>query len=90
MGDRKTSVIHARMRMLCSELNDHIFSHIHVVDSPACKYGHLRENNKHYFLECCMYVNERTELFNKLAQIKFTPTVTNLLNGSEKYSEEKN
>ena len=37
-----------------------------------------------------MYVNERTELFNKLAQIKFTPTVTNLLNGSEKYSVEKN
>ena len=86
VGNRKLSIIHARMRMLCSDLNDHLFSHIHVVDNPACKCGHPRENNKHYLLECCLYVNERTELLNKLAQLGFTPTLSNLLNGNERYS----
>ena len=86
VGDRRIAIVHARMRMLCSELNDHLFSHIHVVDSPVCKCGHHRENNKHYLLDCPLYINERTEMLNHLANIKFKPTVSNLLNGSDAYS----
>ena len=70
------------MRMLCSELNDHLFSHIHVVESPECQCGHHRETNKHYLLECPLFMNERGEMLNNLAQINFRPTVSNLLNGN--------
>ena len=48
-GDRYLSIIHARMQMLCIPLNDHLFSHIHVYDNPACSCGHSRENARHYF-----------------------------------------
>ena len=89
-GDRRSSILHARMRMLCSPLNDHLFSHIHVVDSPACNCGHHRENNKHFLLDCALFINERTTMLNELSQIDFKPTVTNLLNGNRLYSEETN
>ena len=78
-GDRKLSIIHSRLRMLCSELNDHLFSHIHVIDNPSCWCGNPCENNKHFFLDCPQYQNERTALTNNLALIGFNPTLTNLL-----------
>lgn len=51
-GERNTSIKHARMRMLCSKLNNHLFSHIHVIDSPACQCWHGRENNKQFIIDC--------------------------------------
>ena len=90
IGDRRLAIIHAKMRMLCSELNDHLFSHIHVVDSPSCQCGHHRENNKHFLLDCPLYHNERTILLNNLAQIKYDPTVSNLLHGNKKYTDKCN
>ena len=89
-GDRDTSIVHARMRMLCSKLNDHLFSHIHVIDSPACQCGHDRENNKHFLIDCPLYNNERAVLVNELATINFKPTVSNLLYGNIKYTEKTN
>ena len=80
------TIVHARLRMLCSELSDHLFSHIHVVDSPACQCGHHCENNKHFFLECPLYMNERIELMRNLDDIKFKPTISNLLNGNDEYT----
>ena len=85
-GDRRLSIIHAKMRMLCSELKDHLFSHIHVVDSPACSCGYHRENNKHYLLDCPLFNNERAILLDNLEGIAFKPTVSNLLYGNESYS----
>ena len=90
IGDRRLSIIHAKMRMLCSELRDHLFSHIHVADSPVCQCGHYRENNKHYLLDCPLYYNERIILLNNLAQINFDPTLSNLLHGNEKYTDKCN
>ena len=85
-GDRRLSIIHAKLRMLCSELKDHLFSHIHVVDSPACACGYHRENNKHFLLDCPLFNNERVVLLNNLARIAFKPTVSNLLYGNESLS----
>ena len=89
-GDRKASIIHARLCMLCSPLNDHLYSNIHVVDSPSCACGHPRESNKHFLLECPLFNNERVEMTDSLEAIDFDYTVMNLLYGNSKYSTEKN
>ena len=85
-GERYISIIHARMRMLCSPLNDHSFSHIHVVDSPACDCGHSRESIKHYFLECPMYITDRDVLLMTLQSLHFVPSLTNILYGDKALS----
>ena len=89
-GSRELSIKHAKMRMLCSNLNDHLFSHIHVIDNPACPCGYIRENNKHFLLECNLYNNERTDMFAALQNIGFEPNLNNLLYGNEQYSEQCN
>ena len=89
-GLRSLSVKHARLRMLCSPLNDHLYSHIHVIENPSCICGHLRENNKHYLFECPLYANERAAMLNDLLQIDFQPTLNNILFGNKKYSEDIN
>ena len=89
-GCRKYNILHARLRMLCSPLNDHLYSHIHVVDSPACPCGHERENNKHYLMDCPLYDAARQTLFNSLQQIGFECTLANMLYGSAAYSVNKN
>ena len=57
-GNRYLSILHARMRMLCILWNNHLFSHIQVVDNPACSCGHSREKtqniiflNVHFILQ---------------------------------------
>ena len=77
-GSRNLSIKHAKLRMLCSPLNDHLYSHIHVVESPACQCGHARENNKHFLLECILFFNERSDIITKLRAIGFETTLTKL------------
>ena len=89
-GERFPSVCHAKMRMMCSPLNDHLFSHIHVIDSPTCACGYRRENNKHFLLDCPLFTNERTLMLTELAALNFRPVTKNLLFGNADYSEEKN
>ena len=54
-GERKWSIIHSRLRLLCSGLNDHLFSQLHVTDDPSCACGNGRETTKHFLLKCPMY-----------------------------------
>ena len=86
VGDRQHNCLHTKLRMLCSPLNDHLYSHIHVVDNPDCMCGHLRENNKHFLLECPLYDVERAEMIAHLNDINFQPTLSNLLHGDPKAS----
>ena len=48
LGDRKAGIHHARMRMKCSALNDHLFKN-HVIESPTCMCGNDIEDTAHYF-----------------------------------------
>ncbi len=82
--------MHARLRMLCSTLNDHIYSYIHVVESPACSCGHFRENNKHFLVDCPLFINERAVMFNNLNELQFQVTISNLLYGNTEHSEQVN
>ena len=89
-GKRYPSLIHGKLRMLCSPLNDHLYSHIHVIDSPQCPCGHVRETTKHYLLECPLFQNERQEMLQKLNNISFNPTLHNLLYGDCNVDEKTN
>ena len=90
VGERRYSALHARLRMLCSPLNDHLFSHIHVVDDPACICGHDRENSRHFLLDCPLYTNQRDILMASLHRIGFDASLSNLLHGSPEYNGSKN
>ena len=76
------AIMHAHLHMLCSPLNDHLYSYIHVVDNPVGQCGFQRENNKHFLLECPLFNNKRVKIINKLAELGFYITVMNLLYGT--------
>ena len=89
-GERSPAIWHARMRMMCSPLNDHLYAHVHVIDDPHCACGYRRENNKHFLLDCPLFANERTPLLTELDKLKFKPVVKNLLFGNAQYTDESN
>jgi len=82
VGERRYSMIHARLRMLCSTLNDYLFSQIHVIDDPQCPCGHNRETTKHFLIDCPLYNVERNIMFRELQALNCDPTCKNLLYGS--------
>jgi len=89
-GKRYPSLIHSRLRMLCSLLKDHLYSHIHVIDSPQCPCGFPRETTKHYLLDCPLFFNERQTMIAKLNNLNFKPTLNNLLYGYNEYNLKTN
>jgi hypothetical protein len=61
-GERKVSIVHARMRTKCSYLKAHLYHELHVIDSPLCLCGSGdEEDNKHFLLICTKY-NEAREI----------------------------
>ena len=54
-GKRKLNVIHAQMRMCCSNLKAHLYL-LHVVDDPLCVCSQGVEDNEHFFFVCPLYV----------------------------------
>jgi hypothetical protein len=59
-GGRRLSLIHAQLRMGCSNLNAHLFS-LHVADDPACFCGARLEDTTHFMMICPLFVRERAE-----------------------------
>ena len=90
---RKLNIIHAQLRMKCSNLNHHLFN-LHVIESPFCSVcKNIMEDNFHYFFVCPLYHIERNVLFSQVNNIllnKDTLTVNILLNGSKYLNLKKN
>ena len=86
-GDRKSQVLHARLRTKCSSLNYHLFSK-NLIDSPRCQCGKL-ENNFHFFFECARYSDHRTVLLNTLSNI-CTVDLNTLLRGDDSKDAQTN
>ena len=63
LGQRKFNIIHAQLRMNCSNLSAHLYS-LHVVNSPAYICSHTAEDTAHYFLDCPLYYTQRMILRN--------------------------
>ena len=67
VGDRKTQILHTRLRTTCSSLNYNIFLK-HLTDSPICSRGNV-ENAEHYLLQCHLYRQPRAAMLNSLSLI---------------------
>ena len=86
-GNRKLSIIHARIRHCCSSLNADL-AKFHVVNSPQCACGSPYEDAIHYLLECCFYQNERITLFRNLNDIDII--IETLRLGNDNYTDQVN
>ena len=62
IGNRNISVLHARLRNNCSNLNEDLYQN-HLRLDPMCECGNEIENAEHYFFKCSRYKDIRTSLF---------------------------
>ena len=75
---RKLSIIHAQLRMECSDLKSHLFG-LYVIDSPYCICSGTREDADHFLMHCHLYCSQRKELFNGISSICNLAISTDLL-----------
>ncbi len=68
LGIRKLNIIHAQLRMECSNLNAHLFN-LHVIDSPECSCSYYLEDTAHFLLDCPLYLIQRIDLRNTVSNI---------------------
>ena len=68
VGNRYLSVLHSRLRMGRSQLNEHLFK-IGIKDSPACSCGAAVESVWHYFLTCPKYTVARDILHTTINSV---------------------
>lgn len=62
--NRFASVMHARIRNNCSDLNFDLFSN-HLRLDPTCSCDEGPENSTHFFFHCKHYENQRLRLFQE-------------------------
>ena len=87
-GQRRLSVLHARLRNNCSDLKSDLFQN-HLTDSLSCSCGNVNENAIHYFFECENYSNPRLVMFRSTR--KFHPLSLNtVLFGKSYLSDDDN
>ena len=67
-GSRNSGIRHTQLRMKCNKLNFHLFS-LHVVDSPACPFGHDCEDSNHYLLHCPLFYQARNMMLNEIREL---------------------
>lgn len=84
-GSRRGQILHARLRMRCSSLKQHLFLR-NIETDPFCSCGKV-ESNMHFLLECPKFHSQRTEFFHSL---HYLPDCTTLLFGDETKSYEFN
>ena len=53
-GERSEQIIHCRLRLGMSNLNNDLLAR-HLTNDPSCQCGHPTETAYHYFLECPQY-----------------------------------
>jgi hypothetical protein len=80
-GPRHGQILHSRLRMLCSSLNQHLYRKI-FVDSPNCICGST-ESTTHYLVHCLRYSAQRQMYINAI-NVPINLTTEILLFGSPK------
>ena len=79
LGQRKLNIILARIRMRCSELNQHLFD-LHIIPNPNCQCGDI-ESTFHFFTQCPNYDINRTRLVNQFNVLEVDFDLDVLLHG---------
>ena len=86
-GSRLGQILHSRLRMQYSSLNQHVYRK-NVVDSPNCICG-LTESTTHYLFHCPRYTAQRQMYINSI-NVPINLTTEILLFGSPKVAPNKN
>ena len=68
---RKAEIIHTKLRLEISDLQDDLVKR-HLANDSSCRCGHTRENAYHYFFECPFYLLIRTNTISKLDHNDYT------------------
>jgi hypothetical protein len=90
VGDRRPNVLYARLRRNCSSLKYSLFRSNIITDS-RCVCGYIcREDASHFFLNCRLYIEQRTILFNFLQHHKFRKDIGTLLFGDSQKDKAQN
>jgi hypothetical protein len=63
-GSRLGQILHCRLRMQCSSLNQHLYRK-NIVDSPNCICGST-ESTTHYLFHCLRYTAQRQMYINTI------------------------
>ena len=88
IGDRKTNIIHTKLRHRCSGLIADLYR-VNLNNDPCCVCGHLFGDAIHFFLECPLYQHDRTSVFNCFNNI-VPISIEYILFGCNEISEELN
>ena len=86
-GSRLGQILHSRLRMQCSSLNQHLYRK-NIVDSPNCICG-LTEYTTHYSFHCPRYTAQRLMYINSIS-VPINLTTELLLFGSPKLAPNQN
>lgn len=86
-GSRLGQIYHARLRLNCSSLRQHLFQK-NIIDNPLCECG-VVENTSHFFLICNRFGQIRQDLLNRVS-IYCQPTVNIFLYGSTDLPDDQN
>ena len=88
LGQRYTSIIHARLRNGCSNLNSDLFNN-HIRDDSHCDCGQEKEDFEHLIFSCPNYAQARLTFFHNTRL--YHPISTNkLLYGLQGASDHSN
>ena len=82
-GSRKPQIIHCKLRLSMSDLNDDLFSR-HISDNKECNCGHRKEDAGHFLLSCPRFENARATSINQLPTV--ARNTNTLLYGNHAYS----
>ena len=88
VGCRKGQILHTRLRLECSSLNDHLFKH-NLVDNCKCACGHPRETTTHFFFHCTLFNRHRLECFRQIPRV-FKHDTSTFLFGDTHVAEDQN
>ena len=88
VGNRKLSILHARLRHNCSILNYDLFR-CNLVNNPSCECGNPCENVYHYFFDCPLYQTYRNNLFRDISFVDIIELDV-LLFGANIFSPDEN
>ena len=85
IGDRKSQILHTRLRLQCSSLNADLFKN-HILDNDKCPCGQV-ETAEHFLLNCPLFTELRNDTIGK---ILMPYNIEILLKGCPLYSDNVN
>jgi hypothetical protein len=83
VGDRRSNILYARLRRNCSSLKYDLFR-CNIITYSRWVCGFIREGALHFLLNCRLYIEQGTVLFNFLHHNNFRRNIRTLLFGNSK------